>query len=208
MLIVLLSAALAASPVEGTPTDGAPASESAGAPQDARVWVGAALGGGVGADELPGGGGSAAVEVGVRLGREPRRSLGLVAGVREVLISEPVRNIGNIRVLVQYPTGTGPHVQVGFSHSHESLIDDYLAHPVAVTAGVHETLTHRTGFEVGAGWDFAPPFPKHRVTAGLRPTAAVNALVYPDHGGPHAYVLAEVGVRFGLDPLFGGRGGG
>jgi hypothetical protein len=190
MLFTLLSAAWAAPVDVATPVE------------DARVWVGAAVGGGLGADDTPEGGGGAALEVGVRLGREPRRALALVAYVREALMSAPVRNIGNLGVVVQYPTGTGPHVHLGFSHSHESQIEDYLAHPVAVTAGVHASLTHRTGFEVGAGWDFAPPFPKNRYTAGLRPTGALNVLVFPDHGGPHAYVLAEVGVRFGLDPLF------
>ncbi|MDP2311238.1 MAG: hypothetical protein Q8P18_34780 [Pseudomonadota bacterium] len=190
MLIALLSAALAAPAADPTTYE------------DARVWVGAAVGGGVGADEVPSGGGGAAVEAGVRLGRERRRSLSLVAYVREAMMSTPVRNIGNLGVLVQYPSGTGPHVHLGFSHSHESQLADYLAHPIEVTTGVHSSLTHRTGFEAGAGWDFPPPFPRNRITAVLRPTAAVNVLVFPDNGGPHAYVLAEVGVRFGLDPLF------
>lgn len=167
-----------------------------------RVWVGAGLGGGVGADVAPGGGGGAGVEAGVRLGKEPRRSLALVARVRESFMSGPVRNIGNIGFDVQYPSGTGPHAQIGFTHSHESLLADYLAHPVAVSAGVHETLTHRTGFGLGGGWDFGAPFPNHRILSGLRPTAAVNALFFPDDGGPHAYVIAEIGVRFGLDAVF------
>ncbi len=206
MLLALALTALAAPDAPDAPaSDTIAVTAPSPAPvPDARVWIGVGIGGGVGADVTPGGGGGAGFELGARLGREPRRALAVAVRVRELMMDGPLRNIGNIGVLVQYPTGTGPHLNVGFSHSHESLFADYIAHPVAVTAGIHDTLTHRSGFEIGGGWDFPPPFPKHPVTAGLRPTAALSAFVFPDAGGPHAYVVAEVGARFGLDAVFGG----
>ncbi len=185
MLVALVSLALAA-----------PALVDAPAP---RVWVGVGLGGSLGASEVPGGGGGVGVEAGARVGKEARRSVGLVARVHESVLAGPLRNVGNIEVQVQYPAGTGPFALVGFTHNHEALADDWLADPVGVSAGVADTLAHRTGFEVGAGWMLAPPYRETTLAARFRPTFALAAHVFPDDRTPLVYGVAEVGLRFAVD---------
>lgn len=194
MLLVLLVADVLAADVVG---------EAGPAPiVEPRVWVGVGVHGSVGAlADAPGGGGGAGVEAGARIGKEARRSVALVARVRESVLTGPVRNIGNVEVRVQYPAGTGPHGFLGFSHNHEALAADWLADPVAVSAGVADTLRHRTGFEVGGGWDLPPPYRETAFLARFRPTVSLTAHVFPDEKGPRVYGVAEVGVRLGLDGI-------
>lgn len=170
---------------------------------DPRLWIGAGLAGGAGLHATPGGGGGAGVSIGVGLGPDVRRSVGLVAKVRELWMAEAVRNIGDIGLVARYPASGGPYVALGFAHQHEALLADYLAHPVAVTAGVHEAITHRTGVEVGVGWDLAAPYAGIPFVQRFSPTFGLTALVYPDGGGAPLYVLGEVGLRFGLDGIGG-----
>lgn len=162
-----------------------------------RVWVGAAVGGSVGVDDPIGGGGGAGVEAGVRLG-EPRRSVALAARVRESVLTERLRTSGNIEVQVQWPSGDGPFGLVGFSHNHEALVGDWLDDPVGVTAGVADTIVHRTGFEVGGGWVLPAPYTETPFLARFQPLFLVTAHVFPDAGGPHVYGTAEVGLRIGV----------
>jgi hypothetical protein len=175
---------------------------AAASPEDPRVWVGAGLAGGVGAASVPGGGGGAAVYAGVSLAKDPRHGLGLFAKVREGVFSGDLREIGNIGGGLRYPAGVGPWVAVGFAHNHEALVSEFLQEPVQVTAGISSLLTHRTGAELGLGWDFAPPFPDSRFGHRFSVTTDVAATWFPDKGGPPVYALAEVGVRIGLDGLF------
>ncbi len=170
---------------------------------DPRVWVGAGLAGGVGVSDVPGGGGGAAVKVGVALGKDTRRSLGVVAEMRELWMSTEVRNIGNIGLVARYPASGGPYVALGFAHQHEALLADYLARPIPVTAGIDPAIHHRTGFEAGVGWDLSAPFPNSTFGHRFSPTLGLTAMVYPDPGGPPVYVYGELGIRFGVDGLMG-----
>jgi hypothetical protein len=175
----------------------------AAAPADPRVWIGAGLTGGAGVGDAVGGGGGANVSAAVALGRNPARAFGLVGRLRDGWVSNDTRNFGNIGLAVRYPSGTGPYVTVGFAHNHEAPLALYVSHPVGVSAGIDPALTHRTGVEAGVGWDGAAPFPRSRFGHRFSPTVALTALVFPDPGGPPLYVLGEVGVRFGVDGLFG-----
>ena len=173
------------------------------AASEPRVWLEAGLGpAGAPAEEF-GGGVSFNGAVAVVLGAHPERAVGLVARGRETTMTADLRQIGSISFLLRYPSDTGPYVHLGFAHNHESPMADFLARPGASFAAVDRAITHRTGFEVGFGYDWAPPFPKHPMTEHLRPRMDVGIVVLPDRGGPPVYVVIEGGLRFGLDRLFG-----
>lgn len=165
------------------------------------VWFIAGVGAEVGLADAPGGGGGVNGGVGVSLAPSARDAVGLEARLREGWVSGETRQIGGIGFIVRYPSRPGPYGFVGFAHHHESAIADALARPVATALGIDDAITHRTGFEVGAGWDFPSPQPDDPVLARVLPRAALTAVVLPDRGGPPVYVLLEGGFRVGVGRL-------
>ncbi|MFZ5480203.1 MAG: hypothetical protein ACOZNI_25795 [Myxococcota bacterium] len=169
---------------------------------DPRVWLETGFTASAGVNEATEPGGGFAGGFGVALGKEPARSFAFVARAREGLSGEDLRHVGNLGFTVRYPADRGPWVAAGLAHNHETPADVALRNPVGTAFAVERGITHRTGFEVGAGWDFAPPFPEHRLSARVLPRVGVSAVVLPDAGGPPVYVVADAGIRFGLDRIF------
>ncbi len=166
------------------------------APPEYPVWLGGFAD--VGASTSPGVGGGFGALAGVMIGKGDNHNLALEGRVGEGLYASDVRTVGNIDFDVRYPGDSGPFVYLGFAHHHELSLDEALTHPVGAIAATYSGITHRTGFELGAGWDMATPFPKSSFGARIRPTVRVNAVVLPDGVSPSVYVVGNIGILLGV----------
>ncbi len=165
---------------------------------DRPVWLGATVGGGMGIGTSSAPGGGAAGLIGVALGKVPGRSVGLEGRVGESLYAGSLRTVGNVDFDVRYPAGSGPYGYVGFAHHHELGVDEALAHVGGAIAATYGGITHRTGFELGGGWDVAPIFPRSAFGSRIRPTLRLGVTVLPDGVSPPVYVTGAVGVLLGI----------
>lgn len=178
---------------------------AAHAAQDPRLWLDVGVEGTVGAGRAFGGGGGTHAGIGVAFAPEPARALGLVAHAREEVVSNAtpagskMGHVGGISIDLRWPCGTGPYVLGGFAHHHETAFADYVARPVPVTLAIDPAITHRTGLEAGAGWDFAPTVRDAPFWSRLRARVDATVTWLPGTGDPPVYLLVEAGVRFGLD---------
>jgi len=168
---------------------------------DPRVWLGLAYFGGVGTGPDVGGGGGGRAEVGVALGRNPERSLGILAFAREGVATPEFRTLGTVNVLLRFPAGHGLFVVGGFAHHHETEFADFLADPGTTALATNPAIHHRTGFEVGAGYDLGNQWPDNGIASRIRLFASASAVVLPNSVGPPVYVMADLGFRFGVDRL-------
>lgn len=164
-----------------------------------RVWLGAGLSGAWGAVDALGGG--AEVRAGASMGRDPQRSPGLEARVREVLHGPDIRQVGGIGLVVRYPAGIGPYGGIGFAHHHDAPIALTLDHPVGVLAGTDPDLTHRTGFSLEAGWDFPTFAPGMTTLERFALYTELSAVVLPDGHAPVFYTFLSIGVRGAVGPI-------
>lgn len=165
---------------------------------DRPVWLGAVVDGGASLGSSPSGGGGAAGLLGVSLGKVPSRSLGLEGRVGEAVYASDVRTVGNVNFDVRFPAGSGPWGFVGFAHHHELGIDEAITHVGGAIAATYKGITHRTGFEVGGGWDVAPLFPNSSFGSRIRPTVRLGVTVLPDSVSPPVYLTASAGVLLGI----------
>jgi len=165
---------------------------------DRPVWLGAIVDGGATVSASPSGGAGVAGLIGVSLGKVPSRSLGLEGRVGEAVYASDVRTVGNVNFDVRFPAGSGPWGFVGFAHHHELGIDEAASHVGGAIAATYKGITHRTGFEVGGGWDVAPIFPNSAFGSRIRPTVRVGVTVLPDGVSPPVYLTASAGVLLGL----------
>ena len=173
------------------------------AADDPRVWLQGALVGGVGPAASVSGTGGAAGAIGVALGKHPDRSLALEVRSREMVASADLRVVGGVYGDLRWPAGAGPYALIGFAHHHETPMADAQDHPVATTLATWSGINHRTGFEVGAGWDLPAPYTETDLLRRLRPTFRLAAVVLPGTDGPPVYGLAELGVSVGVGRLTG-----
>ena len=164
------------------------------------VWFGGLVNAdvGVGSPSTTGPGGGVQGFVGAEIGKVPARSFALEGRVGEGVNLNYLRTVGNVDFDVRYPAGNGPFAFVGFAHHHELDIDEASTHVVGTVAATYPGITHRTGFELGVGWDAAPPFPDSSFGSRVRPTARLNVVVLPDGVTPPVYVVANVGVMLGV----------
>ena len=161
----------------------------------AMVDVGSGVGGGA-TGSGPGGGFQGFL--GAVIGKVPSRSFGLEARVGESVWAGELRTIGNVDFDVRYPAGSGPFAYVGFAHRHELGIDEALTHVVGAIAATYPGITHRTGFEVGGGWDVATPFPNSAFGSRIRPTVRLAVTVLPDAVAPPVYITGNLGITLGI----------
>ncbi len=119
--------------------------------------------------------------------------------IREGIGRDPTHHITSIaagaRFLMPALGILRANVRVAFSHQHELPFPKLLDDPAAAIFGVHPAMTHRTGFETGAGLDLKLD-PKGHI--GL--FGQVNAIFLPGSEGPPFYVLGELGVSFAVGP--------
>lgn len=178
----------------------------AGTPEH-PVWLGGMVdfGAGVGESDSSGPGGGFQGFIGAEVGRVPSRSFGLEGRIGEggwggasAGQTIPLRMVGNIDVDVRYPAGSGPFAFVGFAHHHELPADDAVDHVGGAIAATYKGITHRTGFELGAGWDVAAPFPDSAFGSRIRPTARLNVVILPDGVAPPVYLVGNLGLTVGL----------
>ncbi len=171
------------------------------AADDPRLWLQGALAGGVGPDAETSGAGGVVGGIGVALGKDPNRCLALEVRSREMYASADPRIVGGIYGDLRWPAGTGPYLLVGFAHHHETALADAKAHPAATALATWSGINHRTGFEVGAGWDLAAPYDEVEFLRRLRPTMRLAAVVLPGTDGPPVYAVAELGFSLGVGRL-------
>lgn len=166
-------------------------------PATPRVWLhGALLGGGGGNPDAgaPSALGGVAGGISARLGPDPKRSVGVVLHVGEGLASNTTRTVGTVDADVRWPAADGPYAFVGFAHHHETAIDLAIAHPVGATLATLPGIEHRTGFELGGGWDLPTPWLGIPFAERIRPVARLAVNVLPGTPGPPVYVFGELGL--------------
>lgn len=134
----------------------------------------------------------------VRLGAS---GFALEATGRELVAGDPARSVGGLGFDARWPAGPGPHALLGFAHHHEAPLADARAAPIANALGILESITHRTGFEVGAGWDGGPVYTETAFLSRLRPTAQVQVVVLPATGEPLVYAYGSFGIALALGPV-------
>lgn len=165
-----------------------------------RVWLdgGVLAAGGFG--NVPAAEGAPGITggVGVALGADPSRSVGLLLQEREFVTNLDERHVSSIGVLVRWPADDGPFLLAGGAHHHELPWSTWLADPGGAIAAVRPDITHRTGFEVGGGWDFAPSAPESREARRWRPSLQVSAAMLLDTDGALVYAMARFSMRLGL----------
>lgn len=88
-----------------------------------------------------------------------------------------------------------PSFRVAFSHQHEQPWAEFQEAPLASVFGVHQKITHRTGFEAGGGIELCLD-PKGILSLWVQGTA----MVYPGSAGPPVTVLVEGGIAFSAGP--------
>ncbi len=115
------------------------------------------------------------------LGRDPLHHLTSIAAGARVLLPKLLILRGSFRF--------------AFSHQHELLFTKAQADPGKAIFGIHEEMTHRSGFETGMGLELMPD-PKG--IFGI--FAQVNALFFPASAGPPFYVLGEFGISLSFGP--------
>jgi hypothetical protein len=175
-----------------------------------RVWLDGGVGGVGGFGNLASAEGAPGLTggVGVALGADPARSVGLLLEEREFVTLPNERHVSSIGVLVRWPADDGPFVLPGGAHHHELPWSDWLEEPGGAIAATLPDITHRTGFELGGGWDFAPSAPDSPVARRWRPSLQVSAVVLPDTPGALAYAMARFSIRFDLMEVPSGAGQG
>ncbi len=104
--------------------------------------------------------------------------------------------VGAIQVMVRKPVGPVV-VRGGFAHHHETPAPAVKDAPVQTTAGIHESIVHRSGMEVGV--ETALPLP--RVVPSTPFTDRLDFLVgvaadwMPDAGGNPVTAWLDLGLR-------------
>lgn len=165
---------------------------------DRPVWLGATATGGASLGSESSGGGGFAGLIGVSLGKAPARSFGLEARVGEAVYAADLRTVGTVDFDVRFPAGSGPFAFVGFAHNHELAIEESLEHIGGAVTATYTGITHRTGFELGGGWDVAPLFPDSKFGSRVRPSVRLGLTVLPDSVSPPIYLTATAGVLVGI----------
>ncbi len=203
-ILAAMGAAMAAQPAVDTPPESAPVPASALAraapkPSHLRLWIVPGVVGAIGPEKANSVGGGVMGGLGLSLGPHPERAVGFEAKIRELYVTEDLRNLGNVSVCFRYPAGNGAHIGLGFAHNHEIGWEDYKADIGGSIAGVSANINHRTGFEILAGYDFGPTAPADaEIGNRFRMSAQVSAVVLPGTAGPVVYMMLETGVRFGI----------
>jgi hypothetical protein len=136
--------------------------------------------------------------VGVALGKDPSQSVGVLLQEREFVTNLDERHVSSIGVLVRWPADDGPFLLAGGAHHHELPWTTWLEDPGGSIAAVRPDITHRPGFEVGAGWDFAPSAPDSPAARRWRPSLQVSTMVLPGTEGALVYAMARFSIRLGL----------
>lgn len=167
-----------------------------------RLWLDGGLAGDLGAGgvEVEGGFGVTG-GVGVALTTDPARGPGILVQAREVVNNLDQRHVSSIGVLARYPADDGPYLALGLAHHHELPWSLYVAAPLPAALATHTGITHRTGAELGVGWDFAPAAPDSAVARRFRPSVQLSGVVLPGTQGPLAYALFRATMRLGLKEL-------
>lgn len=87
---------------------------------------------------------------------------------------------------------------MGGVHNHELPWSTWLEDPGGSIAATRPDITHRTGVELGGGWDFAPAAPDSSVARTFRPTVQASVAFLPGTEGALVYGLLRVSMRLGL----------
>lgn len=161
------------------------------------LWTGVGGGGGPTIPEGQGAG-YGHITLGLRL-LPVVPELTLREGVAAVGTSE-MRQVGTVaagaRFLLPSLPILVPSLRIAFSHQHEAPWSIFVAQPMATLFGTGAGITHRTGFEAGAGLELRLD-PKGIVSIWTQ----ANALVYPGSKGPPVTVVIEGGIAFSAGPL-------
>lgn len=158
-----------------------------------HVSLGGAGGGGMGTDL---GHGYGTLTIGLRL----------IPIVPEVTVREGFSGDGSLqhhhgnialgaRVLLPGLLGFRPNLRVAFSHRHDAPIDVFRSKPFAVLFGTADGITHRSGFETGAGFELSFG-PKKVVGVFVQGTLVVLPPANPEL----VTGLVEAGVSFAIGP--------
>ncbi len=116
----------------------------------------------------------------------------------EGAMSGPTRTVGFIAVGLRKHIAYGTWARVLFAHHHETLWADFIDHPGASLAGVDSQITHRSGVDVGFGWE--RPIGGKLVGDRLVVDLGAFVRVFPGKVDPPVYVGLQIGVSGRVGP--------
>lgn len=164
-----------------------------------RFWLAGGVVGSAGVVEAPAEGGFGVTgSLGFAFGKDPSRGVGLLIQERESWQFPPERHVTSIGVLGRYPADDGLWGGLGFAHHHELPWSLYKEEPLEAILAIHPNITHRTGFEVAVGWDFAPAAPDSPVARRFRPSLQLSVITQPATEGPLFYAMLMLTMRVGI----------
>ncbi len=129
------------------------------------------------------------------------------AGIREGLFSGELRTVGSIAFGVRWTHKAGPYARVMFAHHHETPLAVYREDPVGGFVGSADGINHRSGLEVGLGYDWTIPADGFWRRLGIMVDVSVPILpqTHAQHGVSHdplAYAFGEVGLRLDIGKMW------
>lgn len=164
-----------------------------------RFWLDGGIAGDVGVVGYPTEAGAGVTGgLGFALGADPAKGVGLLLQVRELLQPSDDRHLSSIGIIARYPADDGPWIGLGGTHNHELPWSLYKEDPVGGALATHLKITHRTGFEVAAGWDFAPTAPQSEIASRFRPAVQLSVAMLPGTDGPLIYGILRATMRLGI----------
>ena len=164
-----------------------------------RFWLDGGIAGDLGVVAYPTEGGAGVTGgLGFGFGEDLSKGVGLELQVRELLQPSDDRHVSSIGVIVRFPADDGPWIGLGGTHHHELPWSLYKEDPVDAALATHVDITHRTGFEVAAGWDFAPTAPNSPVASRFRPALQASVAFLPGTDGPLIYGILRATMRLGI----------
>jgi hypothetical protein len=118
----------------------------------------------------------------------------------EGAVTSDTRTVGCIGIGLRKHIAYGTWARVLFAHHHESLWDDFVAHPAASFAGTHGSIDHRSGVDVGFG--VSPAVGPPRLDQRLRVDVGVSVRAFPGttSDSTPVYVGLQVGVLGRVGP--------
>ncbi len=118
----------------------------------------------------------------------------------EGAVTPATRTVGFIGIGLRKHIAYGTWARVLFAHHHESLWDDFVAHPAASFAGTHASIDHRSGIDVGLG--VSPAVGPARLDHRLRLDLGVSVRAFPGAGSERTpvYLGVQVGVLGRVGP--------
>ncbi len=125
-----------------------------------------------------------------------RGPFSIEGAAREGWLTQDARSLGGLASSLRWTTDSGAFGRLGLAHHHEVPAEVVLENPLQVARGDAEGIRHRTGLEVGGGFDIAaldlPHPPLKLVEDRMGMSVDISANWFSNELGPAVYGFVEV----------------